>query len=124
MKAANDQFESDNSGLMDSLLSGAVSEAQGLGQLVEQEAAIRAARGTRQTALTGGNVVNGAGDVYLGPEDSLPNINAPAPAGGANSDVYWGVNSDPAIQAASNRVRTAGSSPDVYWGTPSVDLYA
>src|SRR5262249_4814701 len=98
MKAANDQFQSNNAQYSDSLFNGDVTQSQGLGNLATNEAVSRLQSLPAQTAL------------------SVPNSSP--------DDVYWGA--DPTVQSdpfATDNSPSNGSNPDVYWG-PTLDVTA
>jgi hypothetical protein len=124
-KAATDQFQNDTSQYTDSLFSGQVTQTQNLTTLIQQGAAARFQKLLASSAQTGGNQVNGSGDVFWGDGSSSDNApQASAPVGGTSSDVYWGVDpTSPVAQAAAvPQGPTMGPSSDVYYGTPSVDI--
>jgi len=124
-KAATDQFQTNTAQYTDSLFSGQVTQTQNMTTLIQQGAAARAQKLLASSALTGGNQVNGTGDVFWGSGSSSDNApQATAPVGGTNSDVYYGVDrtSPVARAAAVPQGPTMGSSSAVYWGTPNVDF--
>ena len=92
MKAATEQFQNGTSQYTDTLLSEQVTQTQNLTTIIEQGAASRAAKLVASSRLTGGNVVNGKGDVYWGDSGSSSDHAPPvaAPVGGTSSAVYWG----------------------------------
>jgi hypothetical protein len=124
MKAATEQFQNDTSQYTDTLLSAQVTQTQNLTTIIEQGAASRAAKLVASSRLTGGNVVNGKGDVYWGDSGSSSDHAPPvaAPVGGTNSAVYWGVDSTSPVATASPATPSMGTSSSVYWGTPNTDL--
>ncbi len=124
MKAANDQFESDGSGFGDTLFGTAVTQSQGLGNLIAQEVVTRVQNA--QSALNQSAMVTNPADVYTGRniDDTAANVlDAAAYNAPATGDVYWGPDQNSAAGMNSLQAGPAGgSNSDVYWGTPNVDF--
>jgi len=89
MKAAGEQFADNSSGLADALLGSSVTQSQGLGDIIAQQVIARLQNGNRTTPLTGGNTINGPGDVYQDPGVTPfdPATMVGAPVGGPSSAV-------------------------------------
>src|SRR5262249_3157229 len=123
-KAATDQFQTNTAQYTDSLFSGQVTQTQNMTTLIQQGAVTRFQKLLASSAQTGGNQVNGTGDVYWGDSGSSSD-NAPqatAPVGGTSSAVYWGVDPTSPVVKAAPAAPAMGSSSAVYWGTPNVDF--